>query len=617
MEDSKNVPPPSKGSSSPADRIIELTPELEVISPTRGKIIDLTQVLFSPGTPAPAAKPVAPATPKPIVARTTSPFSAKVSRQKGIESDVDATFDYIQSRAEELRGPRVEAKPSEKDLKVSVPSPIGDWDDTIVDEALMPKGAEAVPEETPAPEPIQAVEEKPAEPTASPMEAALSQAISVVEAEIPSMEEAKADESPEFTEAVSPIDLPPLDEVPAAEAIADEPAPAPPAPATLEVLDEEPASLLEAAIEIDEEIIELTDIVSDEELAAAQEENEEEIIELTEIVSAEELAAAGYTSPGAAAPKAEQPEEEEIIELTEIVSAEELAAAGYASPGAAAPKAEQPEEEEIIELVDRVELPLPEETAAMATELVLNPPESLPEFEPEAPAPADLEDKDTEEMTLEVFAAKQTPAEPASEKQKPEADQVIWEEEEIIELVDRVELPLPEATAAMATELVQNPPEPLPESAPEVPAPAALEDKDSEEMTLAVFTEKQAPPEAIKPESDQVIRLDSVLSHARKNQERISEEITLGVEDALAKEPASTGEKFPIGIAMEEVKEALGPQAAPTEAEIEAVIEKVIRTKYGQTIEQMIATVVEKVVTREMDNIKRDLLEDQGETDEP
>ena len=582
MEDSKNVPPPSKGSSSPADRIIELTPELEVISPTRGKIIDLTQVLFSPGTPAPAAKPVAPATPKPIVARTTSPFSAKVSRQKGIESDVDATFDYIQSRAEELRGPRVEAKPSEKDLKVSVPSPIGDWDDTIVDEALMPKGAEAVPEETPAPEPIQAVEEKPAEPTASPMEAALSQAISVVEAEIPSMEEAKADDSPEFTEAVSPIDLPPLDEVPAAEAIADEPAPAPPAPATLEVLDEEPASLLEAAIEIDEEIIELTDIVSDEELAAAQEENEEE-----------------------------------IIDLTEIVSAEELAAAGYASPGAAAPKAEQPEEEEIIELVDRVELPLPEETAAMATELVLNPPESLPEFEPEAPAPADLEDKDTEEMTLEVFAAKQTPAEPASEKQKPEADQVIWEEEEIIELVDRVELPLPEATAAMATGLVLNLPEPLPESAPEVPAPAALEDKDSEEMTLAVFTEKQAPPEAIKPESDQVIRLDSVLSHARKNQERISEEITLGVEDALAKEPASTGEKFPIGIAMEEVKEALGPQAAPTEAEIEAVIEKVIRTKYGQTIEQMIATVVEKVVTREMDNIKRDLLEDQGETDEP
>ncbi|MBI5551396.1 MAG: hypothetical protein HY911_07800 [Desulfobacterales bacterium] len=581
MEDSKNVPPPSKGSSSPADRIIELTPELEVISPTRGKIIDLTQVLFSPGTPAPASKPVVPAIPKPIVARTTSPFSAKVSRQKGIESDVDAAFAYIQSRAEALRGPRVKAKPSEEDLKVSVPSPIGDWDDTIVDEALMLKGAEAIPEETPPPEPIQQVEEKPAEPTVSPMEAELSQAILEVEAEIPSMEEAKADDSPEFTEAVSPIDLPPLDEVPATEAVADEPAPAPPAPATLEVLDEEPASLLEAAIEIDEEIIELTDIVSAEELAAAQEENEEEIIELTEIVSAEELAAAGHTSSDTTAPKAEQPEEEEIIEL-----------------------------------VDRVELPLPEETAAMATELVLNPPESLPEFEPEAPATADLEDKDTEEMTLEVFAEKQAPGEPASEKQKPETNQVIWEEEEIIELVDRVELPLPEVSAAMATELVRNPPEPQSESEPQVSAPAALEDKDSEEMKLEVFTEKQAPPEAIKPESDQVIRLDSVLSHARKNQERISEEITLGVEDALAKEPVPTGEKFPIGIAMEEVKEALGPQAAPTEAEIEAVIEKVIRTKYGQTIEQMIATVVEKVVTREMDNIKRNLMEDQGESDE-
>jgi hypothetical protein len=538
MEDSKNVPPPSKDSSSPADRIVELTPELEIISPTRGKIIDLTQVLFSPGTPAPAVKPVAPATPKPIVARTTSPFSAKVSRIKGIESDVDAAFDYIQSRAEALRGPRVETKPSEEDLKVSVPSPIGDWDDTVVDEALMLEKAKAVPEETPAPEPIQEVEEQTAEPTPSPMEVELSQAISVVEAEGPSMEAAKADDAPEFAAAVSPIDLPPVDEVPATQAIADEPAPAPPAPATMAILDEEPASLLEAAIEVDEneEIIELTDIVSADELAAAQA-DEEEIIELTEIVSAEELAAAGYPSPAATAPQAEEAQvEEEIIELTEIVSAEELAAAGYPSPGTAAPQAEQPEEEEeeeeIIELVDRVELPLPEETAAMATELVRNPPESLPEFEPEAPAPADLEDKDTEEMTLEVFA------------------------------------------------------------------------------------EKQAPAEAIKPESDQVIRLDSVLGHARKNQERISDGITLGVEEALAKEPVSATEKFPIGIAMEEVKEALGPQVAPTEAEIEAVIEKVIRTKYGQTIEQMIATVVEKVVTREMDNIKRNLMEDQGESDE-
>jgi hypothetical protein len=67
---------------------------------------------------------------------------------------------------------------------------------------------------------------------------------------------------------------------------------------------------------------------------------------------------------------------------------------------------------------------------------------------------------------------------------------------------------------------------------------------------------------------------------------------------------------------MEEVQAALGPKADPTEEEIEALIEKVIRTKYGQTIEQMIATVVEKVVTREMDNIKRNLMEDQGEPDE-
>jgi hypothetical protein len=200
-------------------------------------------------------------------------------------------------------------------------------------------------------------------------------------------------------------------------------------------------------------------------------------------------------------------------------------------------------------------------------------------------------------------------------------EEAVEEEEEIIELVDRVERPLPEETAAMAAELVQNPPEALPELEPE--APADRTDKDTEEMTKEVFADldmasEPAPAAAeIRPETDQVIHLDSVLGHARRHQERLSEEITLGVEEALAKEPLSGGAKFPIGMAMEEVKEALGASAAPSEAEIEAAIENMIRKKYGQSIEQMIAKVVEKVVTREMENIKRNLMEDQGESEEP
>jgi hypothetical protein len=565
MEDSKNVPS-SKDSASSADRIIELTPELEIISASRGKIIDLTHALSSPGA-APISKPVPTATtkPKPIVARTASPFSAKVSRQKGIESDVDTAFDYIQSRAEALRGPKVEPTPSEEDLKVAAPSPIGEWDDTIVDdEALMPEMAAAVTEEAPAPEPAQDSEEKPAEPTPSPMTIAVSEAFSVVTSDN------------QLKSADTPADVP---VTPTAE---DKTAPA--VSETFEILDEEPASLLEAAIEIDEEeAIELTEIVSAEERAAAghtspavvptpSEADEEEIIELTEIVSAEERAAAGDPVHGTTDFQPQQAqEEEEIIELTEIVSADELAAAGYTSPGAVSIPSEA-EEEEIIEL--------------------------------------------TEIVSADELAAAGDPVQGATASQPQRAQ----EEEEIIELVDRVALPLPEETAAMASELVQNPPESLPEFEPEAAALADLEgeDKDTEEMTLEVFAETQpsAEPTAIQPETDQVIRLDSVLGHVRKNPARISEELTLGVEEALVKETISSGEKFPVGIGVAEVQAALGPKAAPTEEDIEAVIEKIIRTKYGQTIEQMIATVVEKVVTREMNNIRRDLMEDQGESDE-
>jgi hypothetical protein len=527
MEDSKKVPTQPKDSSSPVDRIIELTPELEVISATRGKIIDLTQVLFSPGAPVAKAAPSLPTPPKPIVARTASPFTAKISRQKGIESDVDAAFDFIQSKAEEIRGPRVEPKPSEDDLKVSAPRPIGDWDDTIVEEPLMVEEAEVT------------LEEKPAEDQPSPMAAEILEAAPVTEAKISSLEDLKLDDTLELTDVVHPVDLMPVAEISEASAPPDI-TPMAPAPTVLELQEEEPANLLEAAIEVDEA---------------------QDTIELTEIVSAEELSAVGYSSarPAAGEPRADAVEEEEqVIELIDIASAEELAAAGHTPPVPTAGRMQAvalEEEEEIIELSDIVSA---EELAAA-------------DYKPPVPS----------------------------------------EKEEVIELVDRVERPLPEETAAMASELLQNPPEALPELGPE--PLTDLADEDTEEMTKEVFADA---PATVKPETDQVIRLDSVLGHARKHQERLSEEITLGVEDALAKESLPDGAKFSIGMAMEEVKEALGPSVLPNEAEIEAVIEKVIRTKYGQSIEQMIAMVVEKVVTREMDNIKRNLMEDQGASDE-
>jgi hypothetical protein len=50
-----------------------------------------------------------------------------------------------------------------------------------------------------------------------------------------------------------------------------------------------------------------------------------------------------------------------------------------------------------------------------------------------------------------------------------------------------------------------------------------------------------------------------------------------------------------------------------TPAAIETAIDRIIQTRYGQTIEQMIATIVEKVVLREMQTLKRSLMDDEDD----
>lgn len=50
-----------------------------------------------------------------------------------------------------------------------------------------------------------------------------------------------------------------------------------------------------------------------------------------------------------------------------------------------------------------------------------------------------------------------------------------------------------------------------------------------------------------------------------------------------------------------------------TPAAIEKALDHIIQTRYGQTIEQMIATIVEKVVLREMQTLKRSLMDDEDD----
>jgi hypothetical protein len=528
MEDSKTVKTQPKGSPPQGGRIIELTPELEVISPTRGKIIDLTHVLQTSGTPAAEFVPPPAAPRTPPAARSKISLSSKAGRHGGIEADVDAAFDFIQSKAAEIRGPLVEIEPTDLDTKVSVPAPIGDWDLSLSEDDLTTQAAKhlskrALPREEPELELALDLEEKPAPEARAPERKHTPEVMPVPEIKAPSLEDLKADDTLDLTDIVTPLEL--MTE-------AEEPAPQPLVDATRQVPEPlvktakaAPAITRPAAADEDEDLIELTDIVEAAELAAAK--KEEDVIELTDIVSREELADAGYTPPGGLEDdKAD--EREEIIELTDIVSPEELADAGYTLPGAGGD-----EGEEVIELTDRVEpqLPLKDVAALVANkeELAVTP--SMESNTPETTADAD---EDIVELTKQVFA----------------------------------------------------------ERAPQ-PEPAA---------------------EAIKPAGEQVIRLDSVLKHVRDNQSRIAEDITMGLEEELANEPLGGDERdsgIAIGMALDDVKEVLDRSTPLTDREIEKTIEKVIRNKYSQAIERLLAAAVEKVVTREMESIKRSLMEDQ------
>lgn len=518
MEDSKTVKTQPKGSPPQGGRIIELTPELEIVSPTRGKIIDLTHVLQTSGAPAapifappaPAAPQSSPAAPQtPPAARSKISLSTRAGHHGRIEADVDAAFDFIQSKAAEIRGPRVEIKPTDLDTKVSVPAPIGDWDLTLSDDDLTVQTARhlakrELPEEEPELELAFDLEEKPAPAARAPEREHALEAMPVPEAKASTLEDLKADDTLDLTDIVKPIELMTVVEEPARQPRADETRPAP-AP-LMETAKAEPLHARPAVAD-EEDFIELTDIADPAELAGTE---EEDVIELTSIVSPEELAAAGYTSPADM-----EDEEEEIIELTDIASPEELAAAGYTLPGATEDK-----DEDVIELTDRVE--------------------------------------DKEDIAV---------------------------------------VPRPEPAASRTSTNV---------------------DDDIAELTRQVFVERKPQPEpaaeAVQPAGEQVIRLDSVLKHVRENQSRIAEDITMGLEEELANEPLGGDERdsgIAIGMALDDVKEALDRSTPLTDAEIEKTIEKVIRNKYSQVIERLLAAAVEKVVTREMESIRRSLMEDQ------
>jgi len=92
------------------------------------------------------------------------------------------------------------------------------------------------------------------------------------------------------------------------------------------------------------------------------------------------------------------------------------------------------------------------------------------------------------------------------------------------------------------------------------------------------------------------------------------EEGLLSLTDVLNRSAADAAKKPPVervGSVIREVEEDTGKDVRTlTDNEVEAAVERILKTKYAETIERLIANAVEKAVNREIENLKRTMLDD-------
>ncbi|RJQ67357.1 MAG: hypothetical protein C4519_24490 [Desulfobacteraceae bacterium] len=495
MEDSKKVKAQPQVPTPKANRVIELTPEMETRTATGAKIIELTQVLNGPSVH-PAVSPqtvpggAADAAAAPEVLKPAQPASAD------IDADIDAAFDGLQAQDADRKASSLLSGDAAMELRPGAETRAR-TDSTTEPELEL--SIENLPDDVP----LQLLEEEPAAEKA---------AASGPSAPAADHSGASADDTLDLTDIVLPIDL-----ISAA-------GPAEPSPDEKKTLADATGAAIPALKE--EELIELNDIVDPAELKAVE---DEEVIELTDIVLPDEWDAAGYQ------------EQEEVIELTDIVDPAELAAA---------------EDEEVIELTD---IAAPDELEATSSALARREPEDEPVIE----------------LTDRVDgAAKISAAPPADSPQ--DGDNAV-----------------PTAPPIFSAD-------------PEEDRGAGAQQTRPEDEILPAGADEPAKPHTLAYE-DEVLRLDDVLNRVRRSQSKlvrdIKEELTKDAADR-ARDSGPAG-----GVEGNEEKTPAAATVMPTEKDIEKAIEKILQTKYAQTIESLIAKVVEKVVTREMESIKRSLME--------
>jgi hypothetical protein len=317
--------------------------------------------------------------------------------------------------------------------------------------------------------------------------------------------------------------------------------------------------------EEDEEIIELTDIVDPSELqaAAAQEADDEEIIELTDIVDPRELQAADISMG----------DDEEIIELTDIVDPSELRVSAVIAPPdetesgqetvaeaaedpAAGAALEDDEYEDLLEMIDTLD----------AEDLLVGIDENLADEDWDLTA--DEETADSEP----ALAADEVSHEAGGEPDETQAD-ASAKDQEYEDLLETIDMLDPEDLLVSVDE-------------------AGLLESGDDAETVA---------EPAAPDEDDVLTLLDVLNHGTPETED---------EPPADQSRTDAGEDATHPTAGPEAEEETGRKVrALTDQEVEAAVERILKSKYADTIERIIANAVEKAVNREIEIIKRAMLD--------
>jgi hypothetical protein len=140
------------------------------------------------------------------------------------------------------------------------------------------------------------------------------------------------------------------------------------------------------------------------------------------------------------------------------------------------------------------------------------------------------------------------------------------------------------------------------------PEPGDVPDEDSEYENL-LETIDSLDPEDLLVSVDEAGLLDTAEDAGETDDDGL---VTLT--DVLNRDAGDTAKRPPVervGGVIREVEEETGRDVRTlTDQEVEAAVERILMTKYAETIERLIANAVEKAVNREIENLKRTMLDD-------